>query len=157
MLIHRQTHQGFTLLELLVVLVILAAVAGLSSPYMQRFYDAMRDRAVVRDLETTLGLIRHEAIMTGEPQDFVFSYPAQAYGRSMGNLTSLRSGYRLDIISALEVANHADSSIIRFYPDGSASGGSLEIRRFDNRPIKRLRVDWLLGRISQHPLDEAEH
>ena len=41
---------------------------------------------------------------------------------------------------------------IRFYPDGSATGGSIDILR-DNGVGVRLRVDWMLGRISQFPIE----
>ena len=40
---------------------------------------------------------------------------------------------------------------IRFYADGSATGGSIELERPGGGGL-RLRVDWLLGRVSQEPL-----
>jgi len=37
---------------------------------------------------------------------------------------------------------------IRFYPDGSATGGSIQLLRPGGAGV-RLRVDWLLGTIRQ--------
>ena len=42
----------------------------------------------------------------------------------------------------------ATSAAIRFYPDGSSTGGLIDILRPGGSGV-RIQVDWLLGRISQ--------
>ena len=65
-------ENGFSLLELLIVLVIVALVAMASLPYGSRFYEGMQYRSAIRETLSLLVSARYTAILTGVAQDVVF-------------------------------------------------------------------------------------
>ena len=50
--------------------------------------------------------------------------------------------------------NYADVGVIRFYPEGGASGGGIDLRRRDGSGTA-VNVDWLVGRVSLAPLRDG--
>lgn len=140
---------GFTLLELLVVLVILTGVVGLSSPYMVRLYETVRFQRFVKDMQQSLLEVRQAAMMSGEVRRFYFSYESQRFGHSDALTQEIPKSFKVDVVAAAEIQEGL-VGVIDFYPGGGSSGGSLEIRQ-DERSA-RIRVDWLLGRVTLEPL-----
>ena len=53
---------GFSLLELLIVLVIVAMLTMVSIPYGSRFYEGMQYRSVIRETLSLLASARYTAI-----------------------------------------------------------------------------------------------
>lgn len=60
-------HAGFTLLELLVVLSIVALMLGLAAPAGWRAIEAARERAAVQELESRLQRLPLQAWQSGQP------------------------------------------------------------------------------------------
>lgn len=137
---------GFTLVELLVVLVLLAVAASVTAPNMVGFYHSSKQAALTRDVIAKLGQARTAAIETGQAADFLFSYKKQAFG-TVSSTKIVPSGFVVDMVSALETTYDHEWSVIRFYPDGSSSGGTLDISSEHTPVVKHVRVDWLLGHI----------
>lgn len=137
--------RGFTLLEVMVALAIVAVVLAVSVPAMQNFYESSRYRAAIGDVVSLLGSARHTAIRTGREQD-VFIYPRERK-ISAGNATRvLPEGVRLEVLGSAEL-NEDDAGVIRFYPDGGASGGYVNVASASGAVVQ-VQVDWLLGRVS---------
>ena len=61
------TPSGFSLLELLTVLVLLGIVAGVSAPAIGRMLDGLDFRQQVGDVMAALRKIRLEAVVAGRP------------------------------------------------------------------------------------------
>ena len=59
--------RGFTLIELMVTLVVLAVVVGLAAPGLQKLVAAQRMRSLSYDLVSHLVLARSEALKRGIP------------------------------------------------------------------------------------------
>ena len=53
---------GFTLIELIVVMAIIAIVTGISAPFFNSYYQAMKLRAAADELATILNGARYQAI-----------------------------------------------------------------------------------------------
>ncbi len=141
----REGARGFTLLELVVALAIVAVVLGVSVPAMQRFFESSQYRGAISDVVTLLGSARHTAIRTGSEQD-VLIYPRERK-ISAGNATKvLPEGIRLEVLGSAEL-NRDGAGVIRFYPDGGASGGFVNVAS-ENGGVVQVQVDWLLGRVS---------
>lgn len=142
----RHSIVGFTLIELLVVLFLLALVASVTAPNLVGFYNSSKQGALTRDVISQLGQARTTAIESGQASDFLFSYQQQSFGTASSTKT-VPAGFVVDMVSALEITRDAEWSVIRFYPDGSSSGGTLDISGEHTPVVKHVRVDWLLGHI----------
>ena len=137
--------RGFTLLEVVVALAIVAVVLAVSVPAMQNFYESSQYRGAIGDVVSLLGSARHTAIRTGSDQD-VFFYPRERRISSGRANKILPEGISLEVLGSAEL-NQDDAGVIRFYPDGGASGGYVNVAS-KNGTVVQVQVDWLLGRVS---------
>ena len=138
--------RGFTLLELLVALAIAGLVLAVTVPASVRMYDSMQYRESVRELITLFASARYQAINSGYAQN-VEVHPALGELRLNDTVKKLPDGVSLFVESATEL-NLDNIGIIRFYPEGGASGGSVDIQRSSGDGVK-VSVDWLLGTVTQ--------
>lgn len=145
----RPVSRGFTLLELMVVLAI-AALLIASMPFaVIKAYESMQYRATVRHVITGLKQTRLEAMRRGRDVAFVVELDRREYGME-GKSEQYPEQVELRLVVADTEAG-ARSGSIRFYPDGSSTGGQLDVLRPGGGGV-RIQVDWLLGRLSQQAL-----
>ena len=140
---------GFTLVELLVVLAIAGLVLAVAVPTSMRFFDSMQTRQAARTTMAMLVAARERALSSGRPQD-VMVRPATGELWSEEREYEIPGSLRVTVHGAAEL-NHADVGVIRFYPEGGASGGGIDLRRRDGDGTA-INVDWLVGRVSLAPL-----
>lgn len=146
-----KSSAGFTLIELIVVIAIAALIAGASVAAYPRFQEATQYRATVRGVLSGLLGARAEAQRSGRSAVFFVDLAARDYGvdgRVLGRIPDV-----LDVrfIVAQRELQADRRGAVRFYANGSSTGGSVEIERRTGSGV-RLRVDWLLGRVSQEAL-----
>ena len=147
----RRGHQGFSLVELLVAFAVLALVMGVMPFAVSKFHESAEYRSTERQMRAMLIEARRQAVGRGVS----VAFEVDLHGRSFGLEGAVVQRMPADLQLRLDVAaNELDSgrrARIRFYPDGGATGGSIDILRPGGGGA-RLRVDWLLGRVSQEPL-----
>lgn len=141
---------GFTLVEIVAAITVVAMVLALGAPQSLRFYESMQFRSAVRETITLLNSARHAAVSDGEARDVVIS-PNEGLVQFGQGSARFAEGVALGVNSAREV-NRDGLGVIRFYPDGGASGGGIDIRR-DNGQRVAIAVDWLVGRVTVEFLD----
>lgn len=147
----KPVSRGFTLIEVVVALAIAAIAVAVVPIAAERMLDGANYRGTVRDLMSAIRSARLAAMKSGEPAGFFFNTQTQEFGvdgDASGRLPSALSA-ELRVASALITPEGV--AYIRFYPDGSSTGGSVILRRADGSGVQ-LRVGWLLGRLSQHPV-----
>lgn len=139
--------RGFTLLELLVVLVIASLAISLVGPAFQRLLPSLQLEAESRKLVAMLRHARSQAILSGDPvaisQDadggLRLSYRPQVYRLPAHLSLTLAAGSgQGDTVAGMPQ--------ILFYPRGDSSGGSLELKQEAGRS-ELISVDWLSGRV----------
>lgn len=146
-----RTERGFTLVELVVAISVAALLLATAPAALDRLYDAMVYRSTVRHMIVEMKAARLRAMQDGEPVAFIVDLEARRFGGNGRTEIGIPDALKVRAIVA-DVEVSADGrSAIRFYPDGSATGGSVELERSSGQGV-RLRVDWLLGRVSQEPL-----
>lgn len=118
---------------------------------MAKLHEAMQYRSAVGDLVAGLKAARNEAVKTGA--SVPFSVDVRSRRIDVGGARSfvLPESLELGLIVADREIDGARGSI-RFYPDGSSTGGTVRVRRPTGAGV-RLRVDWLVGRVEQEPLN----
>ena len=144
--------RGFTLVELLVALAIAGLVLAMAVPAGSRFYDGMQAREAVRQVATLFATARQQAITSGEPRD-VLVWPGERRIVLGKTERRLPRGLRVTVHGAEEV-NRERAGVIRFYPEGGASGGGIDITNPGSGTVA-IAVDWLTERVTQTVHDRS--
>lgn len=149
---------GFTLLELVVVLVIAGLLFGLGGPAVGSLYDTMQYREAVREVVSAVKNGRRDAFASGEPMDLLidtdrnrFALTDQSHLPSDNAFIALPEALDITVVYAAEVSPKPGLAAIRFYPSGGSSGGEITVARPSGGGAL-LTVDWLLGDVTQEPL-----
>jgi general secretion pathway protein H len=138
-------QHGFTLLEMLLAIAIAVLILGVSAPATMRLYDSVRYQGAVREVMAMLVSGRYSAITEGETQDVIID-PEKKELKLNNSVKGLPGSVEVTVVSAREL-NRDGAGVIRFYPDGSSSGGGVQLEDESGRRAQ-VRVDWLLGKVS---------
>lgn len=132
---------GFTLLELVVTLLVLAVAIAVVGPTIGRTTETIRTRAEVARFSALLRHAREQAITTRRSHELVVEPTAHR--------VTLRAGD--DVRQTRNLPEHltvqADPSAltVRFEPHGTSSGGDFRVASGNTR--YRVTVDALTGRV----------
>ena len=133
----KRVTDGFTLLEMLVVVAILGLVASLIVMRGPARSPALEIRAAAGDVAQALRATRVQAIEQGRPVDFLLDATRHQY---------VTTGARPRALHApMNVAITAPARGIGFAPDGSSSGGQITVADAGHTAV--VSVDWLTGRV----------
>jgi len=141
-----RSRGGFSLVELLAVLAVVGFIVAVAAPASVGFYRNMQERQAIRETMQVFAAARERAMSSASIVD-VRVYPQAK------RIESDRGVYRYpDSVSLVgrgsRELNDREAAVIRFYPDGSSSGGGVDIQRSAGS-VTHVDVDWLLGRIRQ--------
>ncbi|MDO6746794.1 type II secretion system protein [Gilvimarinus sp. 1_MG-2023] len=145
-------QRGFTLLELLIAFSIAGLLLAVSVPASYKMYQSMQYREAVRDVRQALESARYTAMLQGKPTDVILTPRIKRLTYANGESRDLPEFVDLETQTAQEQMATPDAATIRFFGDGSSTGGTVKIGR-NNRWV-RLHVGWLLGRVEQ-TVDES--
>ncbi len=136
---------GFTLLEMLAVILLVGiATAAVSFSVTQGLASA-RVRAASSELAGALRATRAQAIVRNKEQNFDVDTHANTYrGARPENLT-LPKGLQISITSAKEDRPDDHTGRIRFFPDGSSTGGRITLQ--SGKRQWHVNVSWLTGQV----------
>ncbi|MBK1672622.1 type II secretion system protein GspH [Ectothiorhodospira shaposhnikovii] len=137
---------GFTLMELLVVLIIAVGLLGLAGVRFAAGTPGAELRAAAREMTSGLRYVRAAALSSGQEQVLLVDVDNGRYWIAGREQQTRRVPERVDIhlvTSRDEVVSDRVAGL-RFYPDGSATGGRVTFSR-DGRHMV-VDVDWLTGR-----------
>jgi general secretion pathway protein H len=144
-------QRGFTLIELLVVLAIGAMLIGLVPMAFNKLQEGSQYRDTVRGLVTGLRQARQQAVSTGRTVVYQIDLNQHQYGLQGQAQRTLPSRLEVKtIVGQLDAAPANGVAQIAFLPEGGSTGGSIELARPSGGGV-RIRVDWLLGQITQEP------
>ena len=135
---------GFTLLEMLIVVTIVVMLTGVLANL--RFGTAQSHEEAVREILSTLRQARAEAIRSAEITPVVFDLQDRRFGMP-GQEKELDASINLTLRTAREARWATGEQSILFFPDGSASGGTIRVER--GRETSTINVRWLTGVIRQ--------
>lgn len=144
---------GFTLLELVVVLAILVLMASLVPPLVSSAVPGAELKGAARELAAALRNARSQAITRNREVTVHLNVKTRRY-RVTGHKQafSLPDDLKLSVYGASSESPSAVIGGIRFFPDGSSTGGRITVAK--NGLTYQVNVDWLLGRVKLGELDE---
>lgn len=134
-------NRGFTLLELLVVILIIALLATITGIYSGR--DTTNVESVAKILMADLRHERSKALVSGTDSAITFDIAANKY-TSIDSKTTRQLSQNIDLTILVDQRNiSAGTGKIEFYPDGSSSGGI--VRLAANGKTMEVTTSWLNG------------
>jgi general secretion pathway protein H len=145
-------RQGFTLVELLVVLAVAALVMTLVPPLLNGARAGAELTATAREIAAKLRETRSHAVRVGRSEVFLVDVRSGAFRAAGDALRHVPSGIRLSLLSANDERIDAGTGGIRFFADGSSTGGAVRLSQGERQ--SSVAVDWLTGRVSFAP---AQH
>lgn len=141
--------RGFTLLELLVVLAVMALLTAISIPMFSSGASHQEIRIAAREIATGLRLARSLAVTANDEATFSLDVDQRIYsvdGRSTSRLTGA-----LELTFYTPRPELLDGAVgtVRFFPDGSSTGGRVSIKRAGTAsPVYEVRIEWLTGHVT---------
>lgn len=149
----RRATRGFTLLEILAVIILIGIAAAAVSISVTHGLASARINAAAGELAASLRATRTQAIVHGEQRVFQLDMRADIYRGADQRDVRLPKGLDLSVTSATNDQTGGDIARIRFFPDGSSTGGRITLR--SGQREWHVNVSWLTGAISV--FDTAAH
>lgn len=139
------SSRGFTLIELLVVLLIVGLVMTLAPIGFQRVLPSLQVKTAARELAATLREVRGQAIYQNRESFLAVDIEGSSYNLGEERRKSLDPRIELSLLTAVSELDENGGGRIRFFPDGTSTGGRVTLTRGDTR--YHVLIDWLTGRV----------
>jgi general secretion pathway protein H len=139
----RVHNKGFTLVEVMVVMVIIALIMGMVATSLSSSVSAAEARAATRKLVASLRYTRARAIIDKSEHVFQVNTENRSYQAPGRKQVNLPEGVEVTITTARSEITAEDVAGIRFFPDGGSTGGHIEL--LVNEREYRVNVAWLTG------------
>ena len=138
---------GFSLIELIVVMLIASLMIALVPPLFSGTVSHAELRGTAHRLAAALRLTRSRSITEGRERALTVDL-AQRWFSVAGSTRkrALPAGVAIELLTARRELVSDDRGHIRFYPDGSSSGGSIRLDGGDSGKLV-IAVDWFSGGI----------
>ena len=138
---------GYTLVELLVVLVIASLLLAAVPPMLSAAMPGAEVKSAARQLAASLRYARHEAITQRREVALTLDLEERRYSiQGKERESRLPEGLSLALTTGHTEVIGKQRGMIRFFPDGSSSGGRIEVA--SGKRQSTVDVDWLTGRVA---------
>lgn len=139
-------QSGFTLLELLVVLALLAMTYALIPPMVNIGGSTVELKAGARQVAAGLRTARSRAVASRGETTLTLDVEARSFRLSGDDKPrNLPRQAKISVYTAQGEVVDANTAAIRFYPDGSSTGGRVTLAMGERKFL--IDVDWLTGQV----------
>ena len=141
-----KTARGLSLVEVLVVLALIAVIAGMAAAVMGRALPGQQLRGAAREVAGQLRWTRAQAIATGREQTFSMDVIGKRWTAAGQREGELPGEIELVATTARQPQGEDRTAVVRFFPEGAATGGRFVLKRGD--AAWRIDVAWLTGEVT---------
>jgi general secretion pathway protein H len=142
-------QRGFTLIEIVVVVGLIALLTAVIAGTVVGGLGGAKVRAASKDLIAALRFTRSQAVVKREAQVLVLDVERRAYKVPGRDWVELPKDMQLAMLTAAQEQVGEGVAQIRFFPDGSSTGGNIELSR--GEAMWRIDVAWLTGEVRLNP------
>lgn len=142
-------QRGFTLIEIVVVVGLIALLTAVIAGTVVGGLGGAKVRAASKDLIAALRFTRSQAVVKREAQVLVLDVERRAYRVPGRDWVELPKDMQLSMLTAAQEQVGEGVAQIRFFPDGSSTGGNIELSR--GEALWRIDVAWLTGEVRLNP------
>jgi general secretion pathway protein H len=138
---------GFTLLEMIAAVCLIALAASVVMPRIGASRQAMKLRATAVELASNLKMTRTAALTSNADAVLVVDAESRKYSAAGAvKPTQIPKDIALRYVAkAVEFASPSHAGF-RFRPDGTASGGEIALQSGTN--VATISIDWLTGAVT---------
>jgi general secretion pathway protein H len=142
---------GFSLLEMLLVVALIAATGLLAAGMLTGGLDRLQLKSSAQEIASQLRYTRAHAIATGTPQRFTIDPAAHTWRAPNGRDGEVPERLGITFTGAREVQAREDEGAILFFGDGASTGGRVQLSF--RTAAWNVDVAWLTGEVT---LNRAE-
>lgn len=146
----RRLH-GVSLIEILLVIVLIAAISTLAVGLFSDRLDGMRLRGTADTLAAQLQFARTVAISTGHQQQFRINPVQHSWFGPKGHHGTLPHAIEVHVTGAQSLQTSQGDAGIIFFPDGASSGGRIDLQL--RQAKMRIDVVWVTGAVHTQKID----
>ncbi len=129
-------EKGFSLFEMLVVLMVMGIIAAMGTPAIGRLMDSLSYRQQVREITSLIRYARLQAISSGEELRLNLDEGEDCIFKISGPVKESRDcGLEEDDVLVMKPGE------VIFFPEGTATPGMITFEKGDR--IKNIRIDLL--------------
>ena len=138
-------------MELLVVMAIAAVLLTAVPSLFSAALPGVEIKAAARRTLSSLRLARETAIRTGKDAALVVNVEERTLTLAGFRTIHLPQRLRVKLEAASGEMIDAQRGAIRFFPDGSSTGGVIVLARADGASGYQIGTNWLTGRVRMAP------
>jgi general secretion pathway protein H len=139
-------QQGFTLLEMVCVIALIALMAAILLPFLPQHTSRARLQAYALQAAGLLKADRNAAIGRRADVSTLVDPPSRAIRSGVSSqFLRIPDDVRFDALLPRTCRHRAALSAISFFADGMSCGGTIALARLDT--TYEIRVNWLTGGI----------
>lgn len=141
----RKRNNGFTLLELIIVIFLMTLILGLSLPFFAHSLPSNRFNTTVRDIVAT---IRHARIMSrnnNTEQAIFIDLDSKYYGIEGQGSKAISSDINIKVIDPFSGEIYSGKYWITFRPLGGIDGGTIVL--WTEKKTANINLDPIVGAV----------
>lgn len=142
----RQRARGYSLLELLLVMALVALAGTLAVAAYGGGLDGLRLRGSAKEIAAQLRHTRAQAIASGQERRFEIDPGTRRWQAEGGRHGRIPESLEVGFVGAHEVQPRPGIGAIVFFEDGGSTGGRVRLRR--GTAVWQVDVAWLTGEVS---------
>ena len=151
--IRSRAARGFSLIEILVVVALIALLLTLVAVSVGRSLTGAKVSAAGRELVAALRYTCGQAIIRRESQVMALDLQNRTFTAPGRKPVELPPGIEIRMLTAREEMLDEGTGAVRFYPDGSSTGGRITLERGTQHWV--IEVHWLTGAVKLFPPREG--
>ncbi|MFZ2753840.1 MAG: GspH/FimT family pseudopilin [Lysobacteraceae bacterium] len=140
--------QGFTLIEILIVVTLIAVLTLVLMGAMNGGMDGLKLRSNAKKLVAELRHARAQAISTGTVQRFTVVPEQRTWTGAKSHGGTFPKALDVTFTGVRQVQSREGEGVILFFEDGASTGGRIQLRV--KNAAWNVDVAWLTGEVTLH-------